>query len=182
MSDSAFLIRVAEAEPRVGALRDRFDPSARLGVPAHITLLYPFMSAELVSNGVLSDVRGIATSMPEFSFALKQVRRFPGYVYLAPEPVVPFIALIDALARAFPDYPLYRGQYPAIVPHLTVARVDEPEQSRIETELVQSLAGSTGISARCREMTLMENSSGRWQVMQVFPLGDTAEMYTGASR
>jgi hypothetical protein len=37
MAQTAFIVRVPEAERHVGDLRDRFDPSARLGVPAHIT-------------------------------------------------------------------------------------------------------------------------------------------------
>jgi hypothetical protein len=42
MAESAFAVSVPEAERYVGALRDRFDPTAKLGAPAHITLLYPF--------------------------------------------------------------------------------------------------------------------------------------------
>ncbi|HEX9447459.1 MAG TPA: hypothetical protein VF920_05740 [Dongiaceae bacterium] len=34
---------VPEAEALVGALRARFDPSASQCVPAHVTLLYPFL-------------------------------------------------------------------------------------------------------------------------------------------
>src|ERR1700761_7063123 len=40
---SALLIRVPAAEPAVGAHRARLDASARDGVPAHLTVLYPFL-------------------------------------------------------------------------------------------------------------------------------------------
>jgi hypothetical protein len=43
MAESAFIVCVPEAEPHVAVLRERFDASARLGLPAHITMLYPFM-------------------------------------------------------------------------------------------------------------------------------------------
>ena len=44
--ESALVILVPEAEPLVRPFRHRFDPSAALGVPAHITLLYPFIAPE----------------------------------------------------------------------------------------------------------------------------------------
>jgi hypothetical protein len=39
MAESAFIVRVPEAEACVSELRNRFDASVRLGVPAHITVL-----------------------------------------------------------------------------------------------------------------------------------------------
>jgi len=52
MAESAFIVRVPEAEPCVGALRERFDASVKLGVPAHITVLVPFMSPERITEAV----------------------------------------------------------------------------------------------------------------------------------
>ena len=40
---SALLILVPAAEPAVGEHRARLDASARDGVPAHLTVLYPFL-------------------------------------------------------------------------------------------------------------------------------------------
>lgn len=40
--ESALVVLVPEAEALVKSFRDRHDPSAAAGVPAHITLLYPF--------------------------------------------------------------------------------------------------------------------------------------------
>jgi hypothetical protein len=40
--ESALVVLVPEAEVLVKPFRDRFDPLAAAGVPAHITLLYPF--------------------------------------------------------------------------------------------------------------------------------------------
>jgi len=46
---TALVARVPEAEPWVGTLRERFDPSTRMGVPAHITVLAPFMPPDRVT-------------------------------------------------------------------------------------------------------------------------------------
>jgi hypothetical protein len=40
---SALLLPVPAAEAAVGPYRALLDPSARDGVPAHITVLYPFL-------------------------------------------------------------------------------------------------------------------------------------------
>jgi len=40
--ESALVVLVPEAEAWVHSFRDRYDPSAAAGVPAHVMLLYPF--------------------------------------------------------------------------------------------------------------------------------------------
>ena len=47
MPISAFAVKVPAAEPLVGDLRRRYDATVALGVPAHITLLVPFMDPAL---------------------------------------------------------------------------------------------------------------------------------------
>src|SRR5215471_17626442 len=41
----------------VKPFRDRYDPSAAAGVPAHITLLYPFKHPDEVDHAALEDLR-----------------------------------------------------------------------------------------------------------------------------
>ena len=172
MAESAFIARVPEAEPYVALWREQFDPSAKLGVPAHITLLYPFMSPELISAAVLERARAAVTATHRFAFTLARVSRFPGALYLAPEPAAPFIELTKRLVRQFPEFPPYGGQYEGIVPHLTVAHGGRLEHSRVETDLLISL--SAGVACSCSELVLIENASGRWQQMHAFPLSSAA--------
>lgn len=169
MPQSAFIVRVPEAEPHVRHLRERFDPSARLGVPAHVTLLFPFMSPELVTSSHLAQLSQLASSFAPFSFKLGQIKRFPEVVYLAPDPVAPFVALIKHLVGLFPEFPPYGGQYEGITPHLTVAQASEVELRQAEVELASSL-GSATIAATCSELALIENSSGLWRPMHTFAL------------
>jgi hypothetical protein len=35
-----------------------------------------------------------------------------------------------------------------------------------------ALPASGGVAARCEELVLIESSSGRWEPMRVFPLGE----------
>jgi hypothetical protein len=41
-TESALVVVVPEAEAAVNAHRRRLDPAAAWGVPAHVTVLYPF--------------------------------------------------------------------------------------------------------------------------------------------
>src|SRR5262249_43231292 len=114
MPESALIVSVPEAEPHVAHLRERYDPAARLGVPAHITLLFPFFSPERITAAVRDEIREIASATTAFSFRLAGPRRFPGVLYLAPEPLAPLVELTEALVRRFPEFPPYGGQFPTI--------------------------------------------------------------------
>jgi 2'-5' RNA ligase len=105
-------------------LRDRLDPSAAQGVPAHITLLYPFAPPALLDEGVRVAVGRIVGSEAAFPFVLGAVGRWPNVIYLPPAPSDPFRRLIAALAAVFPDYPPYGGEHALdeIVPHVTIAQ------------------------------------------------------------
>jgi 2'-5' RNA ligase len=170
MAETAFIIRVPEAEARVAALRERFDASAKLGVPAHITVLYPFMSPERITDAVLRRVQAVFDPLPSFAFALSEVARFPTTAYLVPEPGAPFVALTQALARQFPDYPPFRGEHDSIIPHLTVAHGDALEAEIAARELIAALHTHGSIRSTCHSVTLIENSSGRWQEAHAFAL------------
>src|SRR4051794_30448246 len=95
------VVPVPEAEPIVQTWRTRYDPVAPLGVPAHITLLYPFLAADDVdADGLtfLTELFGRTESVP---VSLTHVGRFPDVVYLAPEPPAWFVALTEALSDRF---------------------------------------------------------------------------------
>jgi len=170
LPETALICRVPEAERYIGHYRQRFDPSARRNVPAHVTILYPFMAPELVSTSVLATLQTIADSVPCFDYRMAETRRFPVAIYLAPDPDKSFAALTDGVFRAFPDFPPFEGKFETVVPHVTVAHGDEALLCEIEIELRIALSGA-GVRARCAELVLIENSSGRWEQMHVFALG-----------
>lgn len=170
MAVSAFVVKVPAAEPLAGDLRRRYDASVALGVPAHITVLVPFMDPALATADVIERAARVLRRTPSFSFALGGVGRFPETAYLAPEPAAPFIAMTLALVQAFPGFPPYGGEHPSVVPHLSVAHGDARHAEEAVTELRARLHASGPVHAVCTEVTLIENTSGRWQDMHVFKL------------
>jgi len=171
LAETALICRVPEAERYIARYRERFDPPARRNVPAHVTILYPFMSPGEVDAAVLAELAGIARAVRCFDYRLTETRRFPVSLYLAPQPGDSFSALTAAVFRAFPDYPPFAGKFSTVVPHVTVAHADEAQLCEIEVELRIALASGGQLRARCSEMVLIENSSGRWEQVQCFPLG-----------
>jgi 2'-5' RNA ligase len=170
LPETALICRVPEAERYIARYRDRYDPSARRNVPAHVTVLYPFLPPAQIDDGVLERLRDIARAVPCFAYRLARTERFPVALYLAPDPGAPYAALTDSVFQAFPDYPPFEGKFDTVVPHVTVAHGDEPLLCEIDVELRISLPAG-GIPARCHELVLIENSSGRWEQMHAFPLG-----------
>lgn len=117
---TAVLALVPEAESLVGSLRDELDPSARLGVPAHVTVLFPFVPARAVDDATVATLRRAVRGVGRFSCRFDAVRWFgDDYVWLAPDPPEPFAELTERTRRAFPDHPPYEGEHDP-VPHLTV--------------------------------------------------------------
>jgi len=169
-ADTAIICRVPERERFIAHYRERYDPSARRNVPAHVTILYPFLPPEAIDSGVLGQLRDIARGVRCFDYRLSQTRRFPVALYLAPQPDAGFAALTEGIWRAFPDYPPFAGKFDSVIPHVTVAHGDEPQLCEIEIELRIAL-GSGGVRAHCHEMVLIENSTGRWEEMHRFALG-----------
>jgi 2'-5' RNA ligase len=170
--ESALLVLAPEAEALVKDFRLRFDPAAAEGVPAHITLLYPFIAPAGLEAGVLGRLERLFGRFGPFDYALAEPRRFPGVLYLAPQPEERFKALIGALVEEFPEYPPYGGAFAQVVPHLTVAQVpDEQALEAIEGEFREAAGGRLPIGAHAAEVALMDNRAGPWEVNGVFRLG-----------
>jgi 2'-5' RNA ligase len=170
LAETALICRVPEVERYIAHHRQRFDPPARRNVPAHVTVLYPFMDSVLIDERVSRSLREVTGAVRRFEYRLRETRRFASSLYLAPEPGDSFRALTDGVHRAFPDYPPFAGKFDTVVPHVTVAHGDEPQLCEIEIELRIALPGA-GVPARCEEVVLIEFTGGRWEPIQVFTLG-----------
>lgn len=163
--ESAILLTVPEAEPLVGELRRLGDASAAQGVPAHVTLLYPFVPDPDV--GVVEELRFFFAGVDGFHLDFAAVGEFPEVVYLAPEQTHEVRELTDALARRWPDFPPYGGLFEQVVPHLTV--VDTPDAALRERARKEAEAGLP-VRAVAREAALWVHDDDGWRQLAVFPL------------
>ncbi|KUL38850.1 hypothetical protein ADL22_16445 [Streptomyces sp. NRRL F-4489] len=142
---TGLIVRVPEAESVVGTWRERFDPSARAGVPAHVTVVFPFLDGSRVDARVCSALAELIGRHNAFALRFERCGRFPGVLFLVPEPDAHLRRLTEAIAERWPEAPPYGGQFTEVVPHLTVA--DGPDDAVLD-EVETGLRSRLPIAAR----------------------------------
>lgn len=158
MPRTALIVPVPEAEAQIGELRLAHDWSAARGVPAHVTILFPFVDTRELDEAAIAD---LIAHFPAFDFELDRVERFPdGTTWLRPTPSLPFVDLTAAVWQRWPERPPYEGIHDEVIPHVTIA------DTAIDVEL------QLPIAARAREVTLIEEDepSGQWAARLHLPL------------
>ena len=170
--ESALVILVPEADAIVGRWRQRYDPSAAVGMPAHITINYPFLPGEPVDAETIDQLRVLFSSFPPLRFSLIEARQFFDTVYLAPHPDEPFMELIQAVVARYPQSPPYGGIFSEVVPHLSLAQSDNAaELEFVLREFAPMSDGRLPIEAVANEVWLMDNRNGRLEKHLAFRLG-----------
>ncbi len=146
--------------PEARALLDRVT-----GAPSdpHVTLAFPFLEAEAVTDGVLAALGGRVASVSAFAFSLSTTVRFGEVVFLSPDPAEPFRGLVRALGSGEPPYDM---PVTDIWPHVTVV-APAAEVERVRADLEPALP----MACRAREVQLrVDNGIGGWRVMAAFDL------------
>ncbi|MCW3839116.1 2'-5' RNA ligase family protein [Micromonospora yasonensis] len=114
---------VVEAEQAVEQFRASLDPAAAWGVPAHVTVLYPFLPPDRIDDEVLTTLRQTFAAIPRFDVTFTHVDWFgDSVVWLAPRPDSGFRDLTAAVCRRYPEAPPYEGEHIEVVPHLTIGQ------------------------------------------------------------
>lgn len=110
-------------------LREAYDSQAAGSqLPAHITLLYPFVPPGLI-DATVPKLRKLLEDCPPFELTLDKYGRFEGAIFLEPSDPEPVLRLYDLLAREFPEFPIYGGEHGLdLHPHLTLARSEDPAE------------------------------------------------------
>jgi hypothetical protein len=86
-SQTALIVPVPAAEPVVGRHRAALDRVASWGIPAHLTVLYPFLPPPQVGAPVRAALRTLFAGFASFEVELSRVAWFGSEVlWLAPEP------------------------------------------------------------------------------------------------
>jgi hypothetical protein len=171
--ETILLLPVPAAEPAVGRHRARLVESARDGVPAHISVLYPFLPPPGISEPLLASLGSLFAGFAAFEFTLDRVGWFgEEVVWLGPRDPAPFSALTSAVFAAFPSCP----PYGAAIPHLTFGKMGGLQALGAAAESVRP---SLPIEATAAEVILMAGPRpgtpgtppGQRRSVAAFPLG-----------
>lgn len=169
---SAVLALVPDAEPVVGELRARLDPTSAAGVPAHVTVLYPFVPPSEIGSSTVAALREAVAEVPAFAFRLDAVGWFgEDLVWLAPRPQEPFDELTARVSRAFPDHPPYGGDHEPH-PHLTVGYGSHAPLDALRGA-ADRIAPRLPVAARVDRLHLLAGSRepDSWRTVAELPLG-----------
>ena len=162
------IVPVLEAEAAIRPSPAEYVPVWADGMPAHVTLLFPFLRMDQLDAAGRADLASLFAAAPAIRATFSEVGQFPEMVYLVPEPRDWFVVLTQALSDRFGLLP-YGGIHPSIVPHLTVARELAPAAM---AEITASLMRHLPIESDVREVWLMEEAAdGHWERAATFPLG-----------
>ena len=167
VGDTGLVLRVPEVDPAIGRWRARYDSVAPLGVPAHVTVVYPWIPAGLLTDEDFAAIAAIAAAADPLELTFAAVGRFPDVLWLDPQPAGPILALIAAVSARWPDYLPYGGRYGAEpVPHLTVADTVDPTQL---DHVVADIERSLPVQARIAELSLVVRRAEGWDLDRTFP-------------
>ena len=170
--ESALAVLVPETESLVGTFRKLHDPSALAGIPAHITVLYPFKPPQEITTATIENLEEIFAEIDSFDVCFGEWRLLRHVLYLAPQPDEPLKRMTERVFARFPETPPYGGQFAEIIPHLTVAQSDDRNRLRDVTDEFDRAAKSIlPIHARITDVVLLENETGQWSVRRSFALG-----------
>jgi 2'-5' RNA ligase len=170
-TETALIVPIPEAEEAVGRFRASLDRSASWGVPAHVTVLYPFLSPEVVDDDVAAALGETIVAVPRFDITLAHADWFGDTaVWLAPHPDRPFRDLTTAVWRCFPEAPPYRGAHADVVPHLTIGH-DAPKD--VLSDAARAVSLYLPINATITLVRLIAGTPGRrpWHTLRDFALG-----------
>jgi 2'-5' RNA ligase len=165
---SAVVVHVPEAEPLVGGWRRAYTYDAPLGMPAHVTLLYPFVPRAEVAQAE-PRLAGLVAGHDAFDAKFARTARFPDVLYLEPEPAGRFLDLTAAIAAAWPEHPPYEGVHESVVPHLTIA---ESEDAGLLDSIAAEIEPQLPVRQRVEAASLfVEGDDGRWRAQSRLALG-----------
>lgn len=160
---SALLIPVPDAEPLVAGARLEHDPCAPAGVPAHITLVVPWVEPEQLERdgAVLPALADVLADVKCFDFRLVGVGWFDERVlWLSPEPTEPFCELTTRLAERF-DTPPWAGKFAKLVPHLTIGHAGVGSALG---PVADALRPQLPVTCRAEAVWAMVGDGEHWQV------------------
>jgi hypothetical protein len=169
--ESALIVPLPEVETLVGHHRAVLDPSAGWGVPAHVTVLYPFLPPVQINEDVRQTVRGIVATTPAFGVEFLRTCWFDDtVVWLSPHPAEQFRDLTMAIWQRFPATPPYRGAHgDNITPHLTIGHAGPSEAMRAAAVEIDTQLPARAVATEVR-LIIGKAEKDSWRTDEVFPL------------
>jgi len=157
----------------VGRLRARLDCSASREIPAHVTVLYPFVPPRQITAAVIEMAAAVVKSVPGLGARFASTRWFgEDVLWLASEPAAPFRGAHRRRARGLPAVSAFGGAFAHVIPHLTVGDRPDGGMSALRAAQAQVLP-MLPVRTHVSRAWLMSGTQapGSWQRLAAVPLG-----------
>ncbi len=118
---TGLVIPVPTADALLASVGARYPGTVREGVPAHVSLLYPFVPAADLDERVPSALGELFDKQVPMRVEFVECYRRGGFVALRPDPIDGLVELLSKTHRRWPDVVPYEGLYGDVEPHVTVA-------------------------------------------------------------
>lgn len=151
-------------------LRRRSIGDAADGVPAHLTMLYPFVAPSLLQPEVREALVRVAARHRPFDYVEARRASWPDTVYVAVTPAARFVRLQSDLQAAFPAYPIYgeAGDF-RFVPHISIAEGAAIHDPSVLAAPAWRALPRPSMAASIEVIATGED--GRWRLVWRIPLG-----------
>ncbi len=142
---------------------------ANVGVPPHLSLLYPWRKMPVKQSDLVSLGLILETFKP-FRLCFNRLETFEvGIVYLALAEETQVRKIMRVLYEAFPDTKPYGGVVTDPVPHVTIAKTQPENLKSFATDISINL--TLPIEVFVDKITVMkEDNEGNWSDMYVYSL------------
>jgi len=168
--ETALVLVLDDAEPFDSVRRDFATATVALGIPFHVTLLYPFAPRDELTDAVIAETRALFAAREPIEFSLTRIATWPDVVYAVPEPDAALRECMRALYQLFPSWPPYGGEHAEVVPHATLG--EDVDATRVVAEIERRLAGELPRHYKLDAAMLLEEFAlDEWRPRERFPFG-----------
>jgi hypothetical protein len=166
---TAVVIPVPSLDPVLDAVAARWPGAVRSGIPAHVTVLYPFVPSGVgLTDRAVERCRELCAGAGPFRVTFERAVVGPAIVSTAPVPAGPVVALARSFSMEWPEFPPYGGRFgPAPDPHVTLALGVDPVRN---AEIAALVDEALPVRAELHMAALVELTERGWRQRAVLPL------------
>jgi 2'-5' RNA ligase len=120
-STTVMLVAPHEVQAIAVPILRQYAPETLIRVPAHITILYPFVPVEALDEAC-ARLMDVCAEISPFDVSFKGFDSFSGIAFMKLADPSPIQAVFHRIFDVFPDFPPYGGRFGnELNPHMTVA-------------------------------------------------------------
>ena len=162
------LIVPIELPAPLAAIRAESGAKTSLELPAHVTVLFPFIPVGDLDPSVGAELTELAAASAPFRARFEQVQRQAEMVWLLPVQQEPFLELTADVVARWPAYQPYAGAFDTVIAHLTLVESGSAAVARAASMALEDRR----FEVLVEELVLIgETESGGWLEVDRFALG-----------